>query len=130
MIPIAEIASVLNPAPKGRRYLAIYRFYCDESYDGNPNAPNAVPMADRNAAYVPATYIVAGFFAEEATWTEIERRFTRENERAGVRRYHAANVNGRTGEFEGWDKPKRDTYAKNLLDIVRDQGMDLHAVAC
>jgi len=130
VIPIAEIASILNPAPKGRRYLAIYRFFCDESYDANPNAPNAVPMADPNAAYVPATYIVAGFFAEEATWTEIERRWKRENERVGVTRYHAANVNGKTGEFAGWSNEKRDTYSKNLLAILRDQKMGLHAIAC
>ncbi len=87
-------------------------------------------MVDPSASYVPATYVVAGFFAEEATWTEIERRWTRENERVGVTRYHAANVNSRTGEFEGWSRTKRDIYARSLLDIIRDQGMDLHAVAC
>lgn len=130
MIPISEIASLLNPAPKGRRYLAVYRFFSDESYDADPNAPNAIPMPDPGTPYIPATYVVAGFFAEEATWTEVERRWKRENERVGVTRYHAANVNNRDGEFNGWSVPERDTYAKNLLAIIRDQGMGLHAVAC
>ena len=130
MIPIREIASLLNPAPKGRRLLAIYRFFCDESYDSDPNGPEAVPVVPPGSPYVPATYVVAGFFAEEATWAEIERRWSEENRRVGVTRYHAANVNGRCEEFEGWSKEKRDTYAKNLLTILRDQKLSLSAVAC
>jgi len=129
VISIREIASVLNPARKGRRFLAIYRFFCDESYDSDPNAANTITAATAGP-HIPASYVVAGFFAEEAVWAEIEQRWSEENRRAGVTRYHATYVNSRTGEFEGWGKDQQDAYSKNLLKILRDQNKKLYAIAC
>src|SRR5258708_4517458 len=127
MIPIRDIASVLNPARKGRRFLMIYRFFCDESYDSDPNA-EAAPQASCGP-HIPASYVVAGFLAEENIWSEIERRWDEENQRVGVKRYHASDLNGFRREFEGWKPAQQLEYSKNLLKILRDQKHNLNAVA-
>jgi hypothetical protein len=134
MIPIRDIAGALNPSP-GRRYVAIFRFFCDESYDSDPKTGTGMmfdqddPKA-KKAKYVPSTYVVGGFFSNEYTWADVEKRWGAENQRVGVSRYHAANVNARSGEFEGWEKEKQIVYSKNLLQILRDQKTDIHAVSC
>jgi hypothetical protein len=129
VIPIKEIAEVLNPSPKGRRYLAIYRFFCDESYDADPNAPTAIPSG-KSGAHIPATFVVSGFLANEDIWERIAGPWEAENRRAGVSRYHAVDLNGRRNEFEGWSKQQQLEYSKNLLSLIRQQKMDMHAVGC
>jgi hypothetical protein len=130
MIPIREIASALNPARKGRRFLAIYRLFCDESYDNDPNAPSAVPDHRTDGVHVPATFVVSGFLANEDTWERLAGPWEAENKRVGVSRYHAADLNGRRYEFEGWSRQQQLEYSKNLLGTIREQKMDMHAIGC
>ena len=39
----------------------LFRFYCDESYDGNSLCPDALT--------------ISGFFSDEETWAEIEMQW-------------------------------------------------------
>ncbi len=112
--------------------MATYWFVCDESYDSDPKTGTGMVFyrESDHPEYVPRTYVVGGFFAGEQTWADISKRWKAENERVGVRRYHAANVNARSGEFEGWDKEKQIAYSKNLVQILRDQKRNLHALSC
>jgi hypothetical protein len=128
--PIRKIPSALNPARNGRRFLTIYRFFCDESYDGDPNAPGSVPLGKRDGDHVPATFVVAGFVADQDTWERITGPWQAENERQGVTRYHAVDLNGLRNEFKGWIRQRQVAYSKHLLGLIRDQGMDMHAIAC
>jgi hypothetical protein len=130
VIPIREIASALNPAPKGRRYVAILRFFCDESYDSDPKAGTGMMFHSpgEKPVYVPKTYVVGGIITNEITCDGIERRWREVNAVAGVTRYHAAAVNAREGEFENWPKEKQIEYSKSLLQILLDQEHDFHVV--
>jgi hypothetical protein len=86
--------------------------------------------SSKGEKYIPQTYIVGGFFSNENVWENIEQRWKAENNRVGVTRFHATHVNARSGEFEGWSKEKQIEYSKNLIQILRDQGRDLHALSC
>jgi hypothetical protein len=130
MIPIREIIGVLNPAPKGRRYLAVWRFFCDESYDGDPNAPTAAPGGERGRVYTPATFVVAGFLANEDTWSAVSEQWKAENKKEVVGRYHAVDLNGKRYEYEGWDDPRKLDYSRRLLSVIREQKQDMQAIAC
>jgi hypothetical protein len=112
--------------------VALFRFFCDESYDSDPKTGRGMVFfrPGGQSIYIPQTYVGGGFFAHEYTWTEIERRWSEENKRAGISRYHAACVNSRTGEFDGWSKDQQIEYSKNLIEILRDQKRDLHALSC
>ena len=113
--------------------MTIFRFFCDESYDSDPKKGTGMMFYEPGAnkpVHVPQTYVVGGFFSNDITWTEVEERWKAENKRAGVTRYHAANVNARSGEFAGWSKDQQREYSKNLIQILVDQGRYLHAVSC
>ncbi|HEY2380290.1 MAG TPA: DUF3800 domain-containing protein [Terriglobia bacterium] len=132
MIPLKEIAEVLNPS--GARYMALFRFYCDESYDSDPALdPANIGLAFHQLGskpHVPRAYVVGGVFAGESAWTDIEKQWAPINMQFGVGRYHAAQVNAREGEFKDWLKDKQRDYSKALLDIVLNQGRKIHAISC
>jgi hypothetical protein len=120
---------MLNPAPRGRRYLALYKFFCDESYDSDPKQ-DPLYVYDLGSQFVPRSYVVAGFFAADLIWEQIENDWNIANSNAGVKRYHAVEVNARSGEFEGWDKDKQISYSIDLLKALKRHGRMLHAVSC
>jgi len=128
-IPITRLVHRLSPTRKGGKGMALFWFFCDESYDSDP-AQERMVFHELGAAYVPATYVVAGFFADELTWTDVEGRWSAENRRVGVSRYHAAEVNAFGDEFAGWEKDKQIAYSANLVKILTDQKRRLHAVSC
>jgi hypothetical protein len=113
--------------------VAVFRFFCDESYDSDPKTGTGMPFYTPGIAkpsYVPRIFVVAGFFCNELQWNDVEARWRTENIRAGVKRYHGAHVNARTGEFDGWSKEQQIEYSKNLTAILLDQGRCLHAISC
>ncbi|MFI5095191.1 MAG: hypothetical protein ACHQIK_17280 [Candidatus Acidiferrales bacterium] len=129
MIPAEQIAGVLNPRPRGKRYMALLRFFCDESYDSDPNKGHRNVRSKAKTVYVPKTYVVAGFLANEFVWGKIEKPWLEKNKEYGVSRFHAAYVNARDGEFAGWSKPHRDSYVLPLLGMLQEQGRYLHAIS-
>jgi hypothetical protein len=96
--------------------MAMYYFFCDESYDSQ-----SVP---------PKTFVVGGFFAQDKVWEEIQKRWDEANKRVQVSRYHASHVNAYDHEFTGWSKEKGLAYSKELLEILSDQQKKLQAVIC
>ena len=124
MISVADIAR-LNPALPGKRHFVMLWFYCDESYDSNPKGKGAEKKGPP-----PKTYSVAGFLASERGWPKIEKPWAAKNRRIGVSRFHAACVNARDGEFQGWGKNRRDRYAKYMLALLKKQGKKLHGFSC
>jgi len=127
MLPIRQLAWCLNPAPRGKRNIVIFRFVCDESYD---SPSGNVPLPKGSPPFEPRTYVVAGFLADEKTWERVERRWSNKNKRTKVRRFHASHLNAKTWEFEGWSDSEKIRYSKGLLAILKDQKRKLHAVSC
>jgi hypothetical protein len=103
----------------------LFSFVCDESYD-SPNDK----LAKGSPPYEPKTYVVAGFFADEKTWTKVERRWRKANVRHNITRFHASHLNAKTYEYEGWSDTQKIRYRKQLLRILKDQKRKLHAVSC
>jgi hypothetical protein len=102
----------------------LLRFYCDESYDGNP------PGNRRGkGAHAPTVYAVGGFFAGAMNWMEIETGWNRVNKKWKVDRYHAAHLNCGSHEYEGWDRERRRAYSQEILGVLKAQGAGLHGFA-
>ena len=63
-------------------------------------------------------------------WLSGKRSWDWKNKRIGVSRFHASHLNARDYEYEGWGKNRQIRYAKDMLRILKNQGLDLHAVSC
>ncbi len=97
----------------------LFRFYCDESYDGN--------------AENPKYFAISGFFSDHPTWEEVEREWVAINESEGVRGgYHATELNGRGPKtrYAGWDKSRGDAYSAKLLKAINRQKKRMVAYNC
>lgn len=114
IIPFREIVALLPS--QARRHIVLFKFLCDESYDSQ--------TAD------PHTYVVAGFFGDDITWTAVESRWVRVNAEYGVTRFHASHLNAKDYEYEGWDNARKIEYSAKILKIVTDQGRRLNAFSC
>lgn len=124
-ISMRQIAAAVHPARvRGKRHMALFKFYCDESYDS--------PNQKRNPGdppYQPKSYVVAGFFGSEPVWNKVEREWVRRNKLEGVARFHAAHLNAATWEFDGWTKARRIDYSKALLKAIKSGRDRLHGVS-
>jgi hypothetical protein len=124
--PIREFAGVVHSArdPR-RRYLLIFKFFCDESYDSpkEKRPKGAAPLE-------PKSYVVGGFFGDQRTWEKVERRWKSRNDRKGIARFHAAHLNAGTWEYDGWTKRQRKNYSRGMLQVLKDQRKHLHGVSC
>lgn len=112
------------------QHVAVFKFRCDESFDSDPNQDKHSSKQSGNDRYVPRAYVVCGFFGPGDLWEKVERRWTKANKHYGVKRFHAAEVNARKGEFKGWGEGKRNSYVKRLLRVIGDQGPRFHAISC
>lgn len=102
----------------------LFRFYCDESYDGSP--PGNIKIPKGSPSHEPRTYVVAGFFADAITWGSVETEWIRINNKYRVTRFHAAHLNAKDHEYKGWDDPKKIAYSAELLKAVNDQGKRMY----
>ncbi len=102
----------------------IFEFHCDLSYDGSPEG-NA-----KGKPHQPKTYVLGGFFSSSITWGNVEKKWRAINEKHKVPRFHAAHLNGKTHEYEGWDDTKKIAYSKELLSVVHEEGKRMYAVTC
>jgi hypothetical protein len=93
-----------------------FRFYCDESHDGNPKNPE--------------TLTISGFFSDRITWKEIEESWAEINTRYGVPRFHAAALNHGIQQYSGWPRERRIKYSSELLEIIESQNSRLVAYNC
>jgi Protein of unknown function (DUF3800) len=115
---LREIASALHPDRSAeRRVFLIFRFYCDESHDSPPTKKTECK-----------SYVVGGMFGDEQSWNKVERGWSRKNSLEGVGRFHAAHLNAGTWEYDGWSKPRRDRYSKEILKILKIQSRKLHGI--
>jgi hypothetical protein len=109
LIGILEIASIINPARKGRRLMAVMIYKFDESYKD------------------ARTMVLAGWIGEENQWRRMQRRWAKatayENrtlpEGKKITRYHAAEMNANDGEYAGWknESYRKIRFTKKLLRI-------------
>lgn len=100
------------------------KVHCDISFDGNP------PGNAKGTRHVPKTYVFAGVIADPSTWASVERKWKQVNGAYHVPRFHAAHLNARTHEYEGWSRNKQKQYSGELLDILAAQGKRIEAVTC
>ncbi len=110
--------------------MALFRLYCDESCDSDPHQDSERILHAAKEPYIPRTYVVGGFFSNEIVWGKVKRSWDWKNKRIGVSRFHASHLNARDYEYEGWGKNRQIRYAKDMLRILKNQGLDLHAVSC
>jgi hypothetical protein len=109
---------MMNPGPKEGGYILLLEFYCDESYDGTTDSK---------------VFVVGGFLAKKESWGRIAEPWQARNNAEGVKRFHAAEVNGLHGEFSearGWNKGRIDEYVKFLLGLIKSEGQEMLAVSC
>jgi hypothetical protein len=117
---INEFGGIIHAAPMpARRYIVIFKFFCDESHD-SPKVKGVEPQS----------YVVGGFFSDQATWSKIETRWKRRNDLEGVPRYHAAHLNAGTWEYDGWKKSRRVTYSKEILKTLKGHHGKIHGICC
>lgn len=93
-----------------------FRFYCDESHNGNRTNPE--------------TLTISGFFSDQLTWKEVEVLWAQINARYGVPRFHAAALNHGKEQYLGWSKEQRIKYSSELLEVVEAQKARLVAYNC
>jgi hypothetical protein len=110
--------------------MALFTFNCDESYDSDPHQDSERVLGAAKNPYIPRTYVVGGFFSNEIVWSKVKRSWDWKNKRVGVSRFHASHLNARDYEYEGWSRNRQIRYAKDMLRILKKQGLDLHAVSC
>jgi hypothetical protein len=127
-VPAIRELLFLNRSP--RRYMALFRFYCDESYDSDPHQDASRILSKARKPHVPQTYVVGGFFSHGDMWDKVEQQWNAKNERVHVKRFHASHLNARAGEFEGWSKNRQMRYAKDMLSIIKRKGTSIFAVSC
>jgi hypothetical protein len=116
MISIREFAGVLHTARREKRRFLLFRFYCDESYDGK--------------AANPDYFTISGFFSDQPTWEDVEDEWDAVNRRYGVNSFHGTELNGRTGRYKGWCKSKGCEYSAELLNTVNRQNRRMRAYNC
>jgi hypothetical protein len=112
VIRVKDIA-ILHPSGRGRRLMVMLRFYCDESFRHKKSN----------------TFVVGGLISDERTWGRIETRWDSKNKRVGVPRFHAAHLNARKHEYEGWTPQRSKRYVKGLLKILQDQKRRLNIIS-
>jgi hypothetical protein len=94
----------------------VFRFYCDESYDGNANEPDY--------------FTISGFFSDQPTWEDVEGEWIDTNLRYGVSGFHATDLNRYDGEYQGWCKSKACEYSAELLHCINRHGARMRAYNC
>lgn len=124
MIPVLWLAQAIGMNLCSQRYLLVFRFHCDVSFDGNPDG-NV-----KGKVHEPRTYVFAGFFAAIPVWANVESAWTEINKAYKVPRFHAAHLNGKTHEYKGWDDTKKVDYSKELLGAIHCHGNKMYAVTC
>ena len=94
----------------------LFRFYCDESYDGDSEYPN--------------TLTISGFFSDQPTWEEVEEQWEDINRQYGVSAFHATDLNSGWGEYRKWCRRKRVCYSKDPLHAVNSEKKRMRAYNC
>lgn len=102
----------------------MFEFHCDISFDGNP------PGNVKGIRHEPRTYTLAGFFANDKVWETIENSWRKTNEDYRVPLFHAAHLNRKEHEYQGWDDDRKKAYSAELLQALWDQKSDLSGIAC
>ena len=102
----------------------IFRFFCDESHDStNQKRKPGDPV------FEPRSFVVGGMFGDDESWSKVEKGWARKNQLEGVARFHASELNARTGEYEGWSKARQVAYSKEMLTILKRPGRRLHGIS-
>jgi hypothetical protein len=74
--------------------------------------------------------VVAGILARIEEWTAIENGWNGVNSKFGVQRFHAAHLNGRTYEYDGWKRDRAKEYSKALLEVLNANPFPLLVFVC
>lgn len=104
----------------------LFKFFCDESYDSPVNNQKRKPG---DPPFEPRSYVVGGMFGDQDSWGKVEGGWKRKNDLEGVPRFHAVHLNHGTYEYDGWSKPRRVAYSKEMLKILKRRGKRLHGVS-
>jgi hypothetical protein len=94
----------------------LFRFYCDESYDGNPIDPDI--------------FTISGFFSDELTWSEVQGEWSEVNRYYGVASFHATELNCGRGAYSEWPRERRVSYSAELLGVINRQKARMRAYNC
>lgn len=95
--------------------MVMWGFYSDLSYDGSP-------PGNASGTHTPTTYVFAGVLARAEHWAAIEDGWNATNMEFDVPRFHAAHLNGRTYEYQGWTRQRAKDYSAKLLRVLNECG--------
>jgi hypothetical protein len=111
-LEISDVAKMVHPGKRGHRIMAVLQFKFDESY---------------NERFMS----VAGFIADELEWKKLEHKWqkridfensiNRPDQR--ITRFHAANLNAKTYDFEFWDASMSAEFSSRLIRLLGERRM-------
>jgi hypothetical protein len=74
---------------------------------------------DESGTHATAPFAVVGTaLAETSVWDCIIPNWQRVLAEFGVTRFHASEVNGCYGEYAGWSDERKDSFVRQLIDII------------
>lgn len=116
MTSIRHLRGMVNSVTRKKGFLMVFKFYCDESYNGNAKDPSLLT--------------ISGFFSDEPTWKIVEAEWKTINVKYAVKAFHAVHLNHRNKEFTGWSVEQQRGYSAELLDSVNRQKGRMRAYNC
>ena len=117
---ISDVARMLHSGKRGHKIVAVLQFKFDESYDNQIMS-------------------VGGWIGNELEWKRLESRWQRrvdfENAHHAdpdqqITRFHAAEMNCKSGEYANWDKGMCLQFSKKLIHMLSQRRMGAIAMAC
>lgn len=116
---ISDVARMIHLGKRGHKIVAVLQFKFDESYDSQIMS-------------------VGGWIGNELEWKRLESTWQKriDFENAHVRadqqitRFHATEMNCKSGEYQNWDKTMCLRFSKKLIQMLSKRKMGAIAIAC
>lgn len=118
-LQVSALARLAHSGKRGHRIVAVLQFKFDESFDNQ-------------------IMVVGGWIANELEWKRLEGSWQRyiddENERSipeqKITRFHATEMNCKSGEFKHWDAHRCIRLSRKLINTLAKREMVAVAVGC
>ncbi|HTY84764.1 MAG TPA: DUF3800 domain-containing protein, partial [Silvibacterium sp.] len=91
------------------------------------------PSTTRSSILLASGLRSGGIFetrSSQGVWNVIEDQWHEINNLFRVPRFHAAHLNCKQHEYEGWDDNEKIRYSKKLLRVVNEQGKQIRPISC
>lgn len=104
---VSDLIRSLHPDSSESRYLAVFRFFVDES---------GIHKSSK-------IFVLAGFFAPEEVWVDFTGAWQAVLDTHGIEVFHAKECNASEGEFKKFKqhREERNAFVIDLLKVISDR---------